>query len=81
MCIRDRDNADADRTTAWGRASFDALKPFAGMRRYANYLGADEDSGAAASAAYGQNLAKLRQLKTRYDPNNIFHHNVNIPPA
>lgn len=75
------DNADADRTTAWGRASFDALKPFAGMRRYANYLGADEDSGAAALAAYGQNLAKLRQLKTRYDPNNIFHHNVNIPPA
>ncbi|RWN26910.1 MAG: FAD-binding oxidoreductase [Mesorhizobium sp.] len=75
------DKADGDRTTAWGRASFDALQPFAGKRRYANYLGADEEAGAAALAAYGQNLAKLRQLKTRYDPKNIFHHNVNIPPA
>ena len=75
------DKADEDRTTAWGRASFDAVQTFAGKRRYANYLGADEDAGAAALAAYGQNLARLRQLKARYDPNNIFHHNVNIPPA
>jgi FAD/FMN-containing dehydrogenase len=75
------DRADSDGTTAWCRASFEALHGFAGERRYANYLGSDEEAGAAAAAAYGPNLAKLRQLKSQYDPENVFHQNLNILPA
>jgi FAD/FMN-containing dehydrogenase len=70
-----------DRVMSWCRDSLAAAQPFAGERRYANYLGADEDADAAVVAAYGPNLPRLRKLKKRYDPENVFHLNLNIPPA
>ncbi|MGE8454087.1 MAG: BBE domain-containing protein [Pseudomonadales bacterium] len=32
-------------------------------------------------AAYGENFDRLVQVKTRYDPHNLFRHNQNIKPA
>lgn len=32
-------------------------------------------------ASYGSNHGRLRQLKARYDPTNLFRLNPNIPPA
>jgi len=71
----------AEATTAWVRSGYATLQAFTGARRYLNYLG-DDDHGVPASlaAAYGGNLARLRTLKRRYDPANVFHMNVNIPP-
>jgi FAD/FMN-containing dehydrogenase len=70
---------DTDRCTAWARDSYAALTPFLAPTRYVNYLGADEGDGAAA--AYGPNYSRLRSIKAKYDPENIFHSNVNIRPA
>ena len=50
-----------------------------GQKRYLNYLGEDEGDQALA-AAYGPNLSRLRQIKAKYDPENVFHVNVNIRP-
>jgi FAD/FMN-containing dehydrogenase len=75
------DRSQEGATVAWVRETFDALQSFAGPRRYVNYIGDDEEPNAAAAAAYGPNLVRLRQLKRRYDPDNLFHHNVNILPA
>ena len=75
------DPAQGAATTAWCRETFAALQPHVGARRYLNYLGADEEASAAAEAAYGPNLPRLRQIKMKYDPENIFHLNVNIPPG
>jgi hypothetical protein len=43
-----------------------------------NYL--EGDAADAAAVAYGPNLPRLRDLKSKWDPDNFFHHNVNILP-
>jgi FAD/FMN-containing dehydrogenase len=74
------DPAHGEGVTKWCRESFAAMQRFVGPRRYLNYLGPDDDAEGAAGAAYGPNLARLRKIKKRYDPENVFHLNVNIPP-
>ena len=44
-----------------------------------NYLDAD-DAGDPAAVVYGANYERLRELKKKYDPENVFHVNVNIKP-
>jgi FAD/FMN-containing dehydrogenase len=36
------------------------------------------DEGDRVAAAYGVNYARLKQIKKKYDPENIFHNNQNI---
>ena len=66
------DPRETERGIAWCRDTYAALTP---------YLGADalrelprqrrgEDP---AAVAYGPNYARLRELKTKYDPDNFFH--------
>ena len=73
------DPRDTDACTAWCRETYQALQPFLGATRYVNYLDRDEADDIAASV-YGPNHARLRELKTKYDPENFFHTNVNIRP-
>jgi FAD/FMN-containing dehydrogenase len=62
----------------WMRQSWQALQPFASQRAYVNFL---EDEGSArVRAAYGPNYERLVALKTKYDPDNLFHLNQNIKP-
>jgi FAD/FMN-containing dehydrogenase len=69
-----------ERCIAWARDTYGALAPFMAPGRYLNYL--EEDAAAVGvAAAYGPNYARLRQLKAKYDPENVFHLNQNIPPA
>jgi len=63
----------------WARDTYAALAPYLAERRYVNYLGTDE-TGDPLAAAYGPNYARLRDLKTKYDPGNFFKENVNILP-
>ena len=55
------------------------LGPYLGTTRYVNYL--DHDEADAAAIAYGPNYARLRDLKAKFDPENIFHINVNVRPS
>lgn len=64
---------------AWCRNTYKALAPYLGTTRYVNYMGVDEGDDPAA-VAYGPNYARLRELKAKYDPENVFHINVNIKP-
>jgi FAD/FMN-containing dehydrogenase len=74
------DHAATDRCIAWARDTYTAMGPFVGSGRYVNYLGDDEE-GEPLAAAYGPNYNRLRELKARYDPENIFHMNQNILPS
>jgi hypothetical protein len=68
-----------ERDTAWARQFFAALDPFrAGV--YVNFLAADEEPG-RVQEAYGDSVYnRLRDVKTAYDADNVFHHNQNIRP-
>ena len=75
------DAADDGKCVSWARESYAALQPFVGSNRYLNYLDHDEAADAALAAVYGPNLDRLRKVKAKYDPQNVFRHNVNITPA
>ena len=63
----------------WARETFVALQPHLRGDRWLNYLG-DDQSADAVRAAYGPNIERLRDVKRRYDPHNVFHLNHNIAP-
>ena len=69
-----------DRDTAWTREFFAALGRFReGV--YVNFLGGDEDPDRVREA-YGDSVYdRLVDVKTTYDPDNVFHHNQNIRPG
>lgn len=68
---------DADRI-AWTRGFGDAVRPHAAHGAYVNYLDYDEDH--RIPGAFGAGYPRLRALKRRYDPDNMFRFNRNIPP-
>ncbi|MGA8180670.1 MAG: FAD-binding oxidoreductase [Desulfobacterales bacterium] len=61
---------------AWARAFFKASAPYASAGAYVNFMTEDESDRVAA--AYGANYPRLKQIKKKYDPENIFHNNQNI---
>ena len=74
------DPADTDEHIRWTRESYEALQPHLRRGRYVNYMAEDDTGEAVARAAYGSNFDRLVDIKTKYDPTNLFHLNVNIPP-
>jgi FAD/FMN-containing dehydrogenase len=74
------DSADTELGIQWARESYAALERFGADGSYVNYLGHDE-SDAKVAAAYGTSYARLREVKRKYDADNVFHLNQNIRPA
>jgi FAD/FMN-containing dehydrogenase len=72
------DPRETERGMGWARELFSSLTPYLSATRYLNYL--EDDAANAAAVAYGPNLPRLREIKTKYDPANFFRQNVNIPP-
>jgi FAD/FMN-containing dehydrogenase len=73
------DPSDSEANIAWSRDTFAAMRPHFGEGRWLNYLG-DDQAEDAIRAAYGPNFERLREVKRRYDPDNVFHLNHNIAP-
>jgi FAD/FMN-containing dehydrogenase len=63
---------------AWTRGFYSAMRPWSAGSVYVNVL--SEDDSGRVSEAFGENFAKLRDIKTKYDPQNLFRRNPNIPP-
>jgi len=72
------DPAQAEARMAWVDAAMTALAAQSSRVTYVNYL--SDDRPEAIEAAYGPNYARLRTIKRRYDPDNVFRHNRNIRP-
>jgi FAD/FMN-containing dehydrogenase len=73
------DPADTARNIQWTKDTYAALTEQLRNARWLNYLG-DDQMDDAIRAAYGPNYERLREVKRRYDPENVFHLNHNIAP-
>src|SRR5215468_11151773 len=78
--LPDRDDSVAAAETAWAREFLDALQPHrAGV--YVNFLDSDDDTGRVREAYGDDTYGRLAEVKAKYDPENVFHHNKNIQPG
>ena len=71
---------DAD-NLAWVRGFWSDMQRFSNGRGYLNFAGLPEDGDGLARKTYGPNLPRLAEIKTKYDPANLFRLNQNIKPA
>jgi FAD/FMN-containing dehydrogenase len=63
----------------WSRTFWNALQPYH-QGVYVNFM-MDEGEERVREAYGAAKYDRLRALKRRYDPDNVFRHNQNIPPA
>jgi FAD/FMN-containing dehydrogenase len=76
----DPNPSKAPELTGWARRYWEAVHPFNLEGAYVNFMMPDEGA-ARVQATYGANYARLAAVKRRYDPENFFRVNQNIPPA
>jgi hypothetical protein len=76
------DPADGERTITWTREFWEEMRQGDKGSIYLNFVGEGEDTEAMMRASYGDaNYERLVKTKTKYDPDNVFRLNQNIPPA
>lgn len=73
------DTSQNERMIAWAKDYWLALHAYSAGGAYLNMV-MDEGED-MVKAAYGNNYARLAQIKAIYDPKNLFHVNQNIKPA
>jgi FAD/FMN-containing dehydrogenase len=65
---------------AWARDASAAMRPYTNGGVYLNFVGDEGDKRIRAAFGDG-NLARLADVKARYDPDNVFRLNHNIRPV
>jgi FAD/FMN-containing dehydrogenase len=75
------DPRDNEANIAWARDAYASMSRHTGTGIYLNFPGFGEEKLDLVRAAYGENFARLSELKAVYDPGNLFRMNMNIPPA
>ncbi len=73
-------DAPAEPHIAWVRRSWERIRPFSTGGNYVNFQLGDDDEQ-RLRAAYGENYARLRRVKAKYDSANFFRVNRNIAPS
>ena len=75
----DPDPSNKDIIVNWAREYWDALHPYSSGGAYVNFM--MEEGEERIKATYGDNYKKLVEIKTKYDPQNLFRVNQNIKPS
>lgn len=74
----DPEPKNAETITKWAKEYWEALHPYTMKGAYINFMMEEGDD--RIKATYGENYGKLRKVKSKYDPDNLFHINQNIKP-
>ena len=74
----DPDPDNRETITDWTREYWEELHPHTVGGSYINFMMEEGDERIRAS--YGDNYERLREVKSRYDPENFFHVNQNVEP-
>ena len=75
------DAADDEANVTWAREAVKAMQPFSGGAEYLNFPGFLEGGEETMQSTFGEKYERLRALKRKYDPNNVFRLNENVKPA
>ena len=70
---------EKEKVTSWARNYWKALHPHSAGAAYINFM--MEEGEDRVKATYGDNYERLKEVKSRYDPDNFFRVNQNIVPA
>jgi hypothetical protein len=74
------DKAEDDTTNIdWARAAWEDIRGFSTGGTYINFL-TEEEGGNRIHAAYRKNYDRILEVKTKWDPTNLFRMNKNIAP-
>jgi FAD/FMN-containing dehydrogenase len=73
------DPATDETNIAWVRRRYDDARRFAPGGTYFNFAGFLEDGEQMLAQSFGANYPRIREIKAKYDPENVFHHNLRIP--
>jgi FAD/FMN-containing dehydrogenase len=74
------DPVDDQRMIGWTRQAWQDMRDRTGGGIYLNFAGLGEENDELARAGYGGNYERLRDVKAKYDPTNLFRGNINIAP-
>ncbi len=74
----DPDPANKEKLTNWAKAYQEALHPYSSGGAYTNFM--MDEGQERVQASYRQNYDRLVDIKTKYDPDNLFRVNQNIKP-
>lgn len=76
------DHADDEHAIAWTRDAWAEMQDYSNGGAYLNFPGQGEEGESLLRASYGSdNYDRLVEVKTKYDPTNLFRLNQNILPA
>ncbi len=75
----DPDPAKAGRLTEWAQSYWEEIHPHNKGGAYINFM--MDEAPARIRATYGDNYDRLAAIKKKYDPQNLFRVNHNIPPG
>lgn len=75
----DPDPANREKITKWTKDYWNAVHPYSAGGAYINFM--MDEGTERIKATYRDNYDKLAQVKSKYDPDNLFRVNQNIKPA
>jgi len=73
---------DDEENITWTRNFWQRMQPWSDQgRMYLNFPGMGEEGDQLIKDTFGDNYSRLREIKHKYDPDNLFRFNQNIKPT